>query len=226
MEHAEEKVAVKCVALMTAPRYENTWCRNYIDIATREAGVPLSVSLGVFYGQCMQKMLLSAIAAKTDFAITIDFDSVFTAAHIHRLLSLIVSRPEIDAVCGFQARRGASVPLGTKKNTTGIHVDPSEPLRLNTAHFGLTVLRLSSLQKVQLPWFWSRPDKSGHWENDKLDDDIYFWRKWEEAGNTIYMDSDCRIGHMEEVISQFVERDGQYVVEHVYPCDWKAQNGY
>ena len=39
----------KVAAIMTAARYENTYCRNYIEIALKELGIPLTVSGGVFY---------------------------------------------------------------------------------------------------------------------------------------------------------------------------------
>lgn len=219
-----QQTHVKAAAFLTAPRYENTWSRNYIEIATRQCGIPLSVSLGVFYGQCMQKMFEQALEAGCDVGVTIDFDSAFSGQHIQRLLSVLMTHDHIDAVCAMQARRGMNQLLGTCGRETRVESN-GEPIRLTTAHFGLTAFKFAALKKVQKPWFWSRPDDNGEWGDGKTDDDIWFWRQWEAAGNTVYMDTQCRIGHMEEMIATYHEQDGEFVIKHEYPADWKSANG-
>ena len=46
-----QKTEFKVAAFMTLPRYENVYCRNVIDAALREIGIPLQTAQGVFYGQ-------------------------------------------------------------------------------------------------------------------------------------------------------------------------------
>ena len=106
-------VGKKVAAFMTAPRYESTWARNMIETALKEAGIPLVISQGVFYGQCMQRMLEDAIAAGVDIAITIDFDSIFLADDVRYLLSMI-KKDEYDAIAALQSRRSMPYPLFTK----------------------------------------------------------------------------------------------------------------
>lgn len=215
MESTEFKVA----AMMTLPRYENVYCRNTIDAALREVGIPLQTAQGVFYGQCMQRLFDRAIGVGIDVALTIDFDSIFTGQDIIRLLQVLASNPEIDAVAPMQARRGGHFPLMTIRGEKSAVWDGS-PIKVSTAHFGLTAIRLSKVAAMPKPWFWSTPGEGGCWEDDsgKIDDDIYFWRAWEQAGNSVYVDPNICIGHMEEMVA--IHNDQMQVV-HMYPKAWK-----
>jgi hypothetical protein len=214
---------VKVHAFMTAARYENSMTRNHIEIALKALGIPMQVSGGVFYGQCMQNMLHDALKYGIDYAITIDGDSMFTHKHIERLLGVIV-RPDsgIDALAALQCKRGCHYPLASCGEQT-LRIT-GEPFKASTAHFGLTVLDMRKLAMVPLPWFADRPGPDGTWTHtDKIDADISFWKAWGEAGNSLYMDPGCSIGHMEEMITVF---DEQMQVKHLYPKEWRAMNGY
>ena len=215
---------VKIVAMMTAPRYENTWARNYIEIALRAAGIPLAVSQGVFYGQCMQMMMEQVIRDSVDVALTVDFDSVFTKQHIDLLLSKLVFNDEIDAVCAMQCRRGGRTPLASCGEARKLEATAGEPVKIKTGHFGLTAIDLHKLKDVPKPWFWSEPAPDGTWSDQKTDEDIWFWRQWEQHGNSLYMDIDCQIGHLEEVVTHFEEVDGEFRQFHSYPNDWAKKN--
>jgi hypothetical protein len=218
-----DKKEVKICAFMTAPRYESTWARNLIEIALQRCKIPLFVSQGVFYGQCMQMMFEQAIDQGCEVGITVDFDSIFTDKHVNRLVSAIAFNDHIDAICAMQARRGAGTPLCTVKGQTETTTDGS-PFQVTTAHFGLTAIKMDRLKSLPRPWFWSQPDAHGNWSEDKIDDDIWFWKQWMESGRTIYMDPGCRIGHMEEMVTQFEEVDGQYKAIHYYQKDWMTKH--
>lgn len=215
---------LKLAAIMTAPRFELTYTRNWIERALKAANIPLSVSGGVYYGQCMQKMLAQLVQAECDYAITVDFDSLFTSKQLIKLITEIETRPEIDAICGLQVRRGKLTMLGTVaggeetgNGTKQVAVE-GVPILGETAHFGLTVIDLKKLAQVPKPWFCSVPDANGDWENDKVDDDVYFWKKWAEAGNTIYFDPTVRLGHVEEMV---VIHDDDLKPKHIYPQEWE-----
>ena len=212
---------VTITALMTAGRYENTWCRTHIEFALRELGIPLVVSGGVYYGQCMQNMLTDAIANKTEFAVTIDGDSVFTTSQLRRLISIAAQESQtIDAICGMQVRRGAKTALGTIEGSDGYNWS-GYPMKVDTAHFGLTVINLAKLANTTKPWFFCRPNADGDWTGNKLDSDVWFWKQWKAAGHSIYMDPGCRIGHLEEMI---VMHSATMAIEHIYPVDWVEAN--
>ena len=44
------------------------------------------------------------------------------------------------------------------------------PARL--AHFGLTLLRVERLLKLERPWFYGKPDADNSWGEGRVDDDI------------------------------------------------------
>jgi len=213
------KSEFKVCAMLTLPRYENVYCRNVIDQALREVGIPLQTAQGVFYGQCMQRLMDRAISHEIDVAVTIDFDSLFTGKHIMQLLQCLANNPEIDAVAAMQARRGGHFPLMTIQGEKSVTWD-GQPIKVSTAHFGLTAIRLSKVAAMPKPWFWSTPGEGGDWEDEsgKIDDDIYFWKQWQKAGNSIYVDPNIRIGHMEEMVAI---HDDAMQVKHMYPKKWR-----
>ena len=206
---------VKVQAIMTAPRYENTWCRTVIESALRQLKVPLNVALGVFYGQNMQRMMNDAID-KVDYLVTIDFDTAFTADQLHRLIS-ISAQERLDALCGMQIKRGVKNMLGFKAGATSAKWD-GYPIQLDAAHFGLTVISTESLRKVAKPWFFCQPDEDGDWGEGRIDSDVWFWKQWKDAGNKLFMDPGVRLGHMEEMI---VIHDENMEPQHLYPKDWE-----
>lgn len=211
-----KKVTVQ--AIMTAPRYENTWCRTQIDAALKKLGIPLNVGLGVYYGQNMQRMMEDAIDKKIDYVVTIDFDTAFVAEQLHRLISITVQE-DMDALCGLQCRRGKAVTLGCKEGLTMAKWD-GYPIELDAGHFGLTVIKTERLAKVAKPWFHCQPDPDGSWGEKRVDGDVWFWHQWKNAGLKLYCDPAVRLGHLEEML---VIHDEQMNPVHVYPREWEKQ---
>jgi hypothetical protein len=203
--------------MMTSPRYINCLCRDYIDAAFVAAKVPLQNSQGVFYGQCMQRMLQTAVEREVDIAVVCDGDSLFTSDDIMRLLQTLESNEHIDALASMQIRRGNKTMLASIKGQSTAEVR-GEPLQVSTAHFGLTAIDLRKLKGVPLPWFWSQPDENNEWGDLRIDDDIWFWKQWEAAGNTVYLDPQTRIGHMEEMV--VMVDPISYEAVHAYPNEW------
>jgi hypothetical protein len=211
------KESIRCAGLMTAGRYENTRARNVIDTAFRKAGIPLSVSLGVYYHQCMQNMMLDTLELDVDFIVTVDGDSFITSDQILLLLKEMVADPTLDAIAAMQAKRGESSMLagcdGAKTVTVGI-----EPIRVDAAHFGLTAISAEALRRAPLPLFLPVPNEEGRWDDGRVDADIYFWKNWKKAGNTLAVHPHVRIGHMEEMVSMY---DANFKLHHVYPNEWE-----
>jgi hypothetical protein len=73
---------------------------------------------------------------------------------------------------------------------------------------------------VPKPWFWSRPDLDGCWTDAKIDDDIWFWNRFREAGRRVWVDCETRIGHLEEMIAIY---DENLQPKHIYPEQWREQ---
>lgn len=215
---------VKVGAYCTHPRYEAVAARNVIDGALKALGINLHCSQGVFWGQCMQRMFQDALDKGLDWILSIDSDSLFTSEHVRHLMDVFAQHPEIDALAALQCRRGSPFPLlTTGQHQTGDQVQiDGRPIRVTTAHFGLTLFRVDKLKTLPKPWFKSQPGAGGDWDDDRLDDDIYFWHVWRQAGNTIHVAPSCSIGHLEEMCAMF---DGNLQPKHVYLHDWRKENG-
>jgi len=212
----QESKLVRVAALMTAPRYEAVYARNHIELALSAVGIPLTVSGGVYYGQCMQHMLES-LMGKVDYALTVDFDSMFTTKHVQRLLSIIAEHDQVDAIAAVQPKRGCGEILASRREGAREVEWTGHPIQVDSAHFGLTVIDLKKLEAVPKPWFWAQPNEDGRWDGSKIDDDVYFWKKWQEAGNRVFVDPGCRLGHLEEMVTVF--SDDMQVI-HLYPKEW------
>lgn len=208
---------VTAAAVMTAPRYESVYARTQIQHALQDVGIPLSISGGVYYGQCMQIMLEDLLARPIDYVLTVDFDSIFVAKHVQRLLSIIAQEDEIDAVAACQPRRGGGAIMASNYKNQEIGWT-GKPIRVRTAHFGLTVIDLRKLENVPKPWFHSSPAPGGGWGEGSIDDDVSFWNAWEQAGNSLFLDPGCRLGHLEEMITVF---DSGLNLVHQYPQEWE-----
>lgn len=211
---------VSIAALMTAPRYESVYARTQIERVLGKLGIPLTISGGVYYGQCMQIMLSELCEKPVKYALTVDFDSLFVEQHVTRLINIIAQEDHIDALAGLQPQRGKGSPLGsTGKRETMTWT--GQPIKVRTAHFGLTIIDLDKLRQTPRPWFVSQPDPDGNWTDDKTDDDVYFWFQWEKAGNSVYLDPGCRIGHYEEMATVYDVSDGGIQLRHLYPSQWE-----
>ena len=211
---------VTASAVMTAPRYESVYARNQIEKALRTAGVPLTISGGVYYGQCMETMLEQLVGlGNVDYAITVDFDSIFEAQDVSRLLAIMAQEDSIDALAAVQPKRGFGSIMASNGKAEQL-VYTGMPIKVLSAHFGLTVLDLSKLRDVPKPWFCAEPDDQGEWGDNRTDADVSFWRHWERAGNSLYIDPETRLGHLEEMVSRYNE---QMELVHLYPKEWEAE---
>lgn len=190
-------------AVMSVPRIGWNDAGAAIESAMRPLGITLEMFHGVFWGQCMQRAFERCMADGTDWILALDYDSMPRPAHLTRLLQVLGSRSEIDALAPLQMRGGGEeCPLLslTGKNEVAFR---REPFRVDTAHFGMTLIRTSALKDVAKPWFASQPDADGGWGDGRIDEDIWFWRQWHAAGKTVYVDPNVRIGHLQLMVSEF-----------------------
>jgi FkbM family methyltransferase len=215
----ELEVTIK--AVMGVPRYGQMAARGVIEKALRPFKLPLYTFQGVFWGHCMETAFETAVEENVDWILTVDYDSVFTSEHLNALFERLGQEPGIDAICALQVRRGLEAPLLTVGHETSVEVN-GHPIKVTTAHFGLTVLRVECLRKMPKPWFWSQPDSDGGWKqkDKKMDDDIWFWHHWREAGHSIYVDPLISIGHVEEMVGYY---DETMVLRHMPVDKWRTE---
>ncbi len=214
---APENLTVKIKAVCSIPRIGwNDFWQSTTD-ALNTFGIKLETFNGVFWGQCMQRSFEVAQAQGVDWILTLDYDSMITPWHLDELFKWFGQRPDIDALCALQMRRGNDSPILTAGGKSEIEIT-DEPFLITTAHFGLTLIRTSCLKDLPKPWFKSQPDDKGEWGDNRLDDDIWFWHQWRLAGKNIYLAPASRIGHLELTVGYYDEEGNP---QHCHVGAWR-----
>jgi len=198
----EDPTKIKIAAVTSIPRvgWNDAW--GVMFDALRHFGIPLRRFTGVYWGQCMQRLFNDCVNDGLDWILTIDYDTMFTAEDLDRLMGWFGRTPEADAMAALQSRRQHGTPLLTIKGATEKQVTDA-PFEVTTAHFGLTLIRVDALKQIPKPWFWSKPDDNGEWGDDRTDDDIWFWRQWGAAGKKVFVAPDVNVGHLEIMVTDF-----------------------
>lgn len=196
---------VKAVATM--PRLAFTDAALSLMHGMQDLGVTVDVIQGAFWGHCMQ-IGLSRNAPNCRYLLTWDYDTVFSMWDVIDLWRLMERHPDLGAVAGLQMRREGTHPLFNVLSRDGQPVQrvDMEHLRqelypVATAHFGLTLIRSDALLRVPKPWFQDTPSPDGEWNGGQVDDDIAFWVKFGEAGNTVAIAPGVLLGHLQQVVT-------------------------
>lgn len=213
-----DMVKVKVLAVMNLPRigWNDNWGCAFD--ALRKFNVPVMRTMGPFWGQCMQKALTFAAEKDVDWVLTIDYDTMFNSGHLNELFRTMAMRKDIDALAALQCRRNKFGALAHIKGANEVKVY-GEPVEVHSAHFGLTLIRVSKLKSLPKPWFVAVPNpKNGEYDEDRIDDDIFFWRAWNEAGHTCYLHPGVRVGHLELMCSQYNEK---LEPSHMHVREWR-----
>lgn len=213
-------VDVKLRAVCGCPRigWNDGW-QSLVD-AMYPFNIPIETHQGCFWAQNIQKCLERALRDGIDWVITLDYDSMVLPCHVRRLLEIMGTHPEIDACAALQMRRGAETPLFSTGKTQQ-EFDQWEPVQVNTAHFGLTIIRAECLNAIAKPWLIDVPDAHGGYSGDHTDADITFWKKWKAAGKSVYVAPDVRIGHLELLVSEF---DEELKPRHFHIHEWWSRH--
>ncbi len=209
-------VDVKIAALLSCPRvgWNDAW--GYIQQALRPFKIPVWRCMGAYWEQGVQNTMEDMVAAGMDWILVLDYDSVFTERHLDAMFGWFGRRPDVDALVPAQVKRGTDYALASVMSLSPVEEAPvGQLIRLNTGHFGCTLIRVESLVKAQKPWFWSQPGPGGTWRHaetagepgweGRMDADIWFWHQWRLAGNTVWLAPDVRIGHLELQVAEFDE---------------------
>ena len=223
-EQLSMDVKVCCCASIPRVGFNDHW-GNLID-ALRPYNIPVVRFTGAFWGHGMQKMFVECCESGVDWIMSIDYDSMITEKHIARLFESFARNKDVDALASVQSKRGDKYPLAFRKDKVGkvesrARADERGLIRVDSAHFGLTLIRASSLRGIPLPWFASKPSKDGSYDGpDRIDDDIWFWKMWMDAGKSLYIDPQVRIGHLELMVTGF---DEEFEHEVLTINEWTKQ---
>lgn len=219
--------AMKIGAVMSVPRLgfmDNFFCAF-------NALLPLKIGLrkqsGAFWGQCLTRAMEQCVEEGHTHILTLDYDTIFTREHVETLIRLMQAHPEADAIAPIQASRTKSTPLFTVRGADGRNRGElarddfaHDLLRAYTAHFGCTLISVAALQRLPRPWFKGEPDADGRWGDKRVDDDVWFWHRWAECGNSLYIANRVAVGHAELMIRW---PDGNLEPTYQHPSEFYDQ---
>ena len=224
----------KISAIMSTSRLaftENLFCAMHV-FAPRQ--IELIKHTGAFWGQCLERVMVDCISRekpedRPEWILTLDYDTVFTPEQFDRLCYELATHPEADAIAPWQCKREEDTPLcwfidedGEHRSEIPLVEFEKDTVKVRDAHFGLTLIKVSALEKMKHPWLWEQPNEDGEWAAGRLDPDIYFWRKWQEAGNSLYLANRVSIGHCQHMAT-WVDRKTRRPI-HQYVTDFQ-KNG-
>lgn len=197
---------VKVAAVMSTPRLGFT--DNYFCVMSALAphGIAPTKVTGALWGSCLQRAM-ETVVDNHDVILTIDYDTLFNAKTVEALLALLM-HSGMDAIAPLQVKRESDAVMfalagNDVSQKTSVDADFFQKVvqPVSTAHFGLTFLRTAALKKVPKPWFQSQANENGSFDGGHVDDDIYFWRQWEKAGNTLGIATHVSVGHAELMVT-------------------------
>ncbi len=219
------KALYRVAAVTTVPRLGFQAHAGVLERAFGDPKMLILRTTGVFWEQGIQCGINSLVRARADYVITIDYDSIFTNDDVKELLKLVVRYPEADAIAAWQPGRGvkdkALAGIKTGNGWGGLvsveEMKRSDLTPVDNTVFGLTIIKTEALKKMAKPWFLNTPNADGEWEEGKHDADSYFWHKFTEAGNKVFMANKVRIGHLQEMVL-WVDEDFNFTKQELQ--DW------
>ena len=197
---------LKIRALLSIPRigFNDHW--GCIVDSLAPFGIPIMRYTTAFWGHGIQLGLEESLNDGMDWVLCLDYDSIFSKKHLDNLMGHFGRNPQIDALAPLQIGRNREAPLLTIKGKDRLSVS-SKPIQADTAHFGMTLIRMDALADVPKPWFHGRPAPDGTWSDKRrIDDDIWFWKRWAAAGKSVFVATDVQIGHLECVVSVYDDK--------------------
>lgn len=195
-------------AIMSVPRFGPLMHPRCAEKAFYQLRIKATSGSSCFWHQKLSDLMEEAIADPTcEFVLTMDFDTVFSADDVMELYRLMHAKPEADAIFPLQARRCCEEALFSltdaygelKTNINSCDLD-RYLLPANSGHFGLTMIRASTLRKFPRPWMVPEPNPEGRWDGTHRDADIDFWKRFKEHGFKAYLAPRVAVGHLEEVV--------------------------
>jgi hypothetical protein len=222
----------KVGAVMSVPRLgfmANNRCVYTLGLM----GIVCRAFGGAYWGQVLTRAIEETIAEQApDYILSIDYDTIFSRNDIESLFDIAEQHPEADVIAPLQIHRGNGMPLMFIRgadNKGVAQIDREELggdlLEVESAHFGLTLIRVDALRKLSKPWFVGTPDPDGRWGDAKTDDDIHFWRQCGKSGLKTYVTPRVVVGHLiERVAWPDVNLEAAYQEISSYTKDGPPEN--
>ena len=177
----------------------------------------------------MTRGLEKLVADGFEWALTIDYDTIFIPQQLTALM-MLAQKYGADAIFPLQLKRQSDQALASVEDGECLPGEKIDHLRevipATAGHFGFTLLKISSVEKLPKPWFWGMPCErgpakgrwvEGKWPDGKLDADMAFWAMTQSAHWKVLMAPGVMIGHMQNVIT-WPTGDGKVI--HQFVDDW------
>lgn len=188
--------------VISVPRlgFNDFWACAYKELSPL---MPLRKVTGAYWDRDLTMAMEEVIQDHDpDWILTCDYDTIFTRDQVLTLLDIAARYPHADAIAPLQTARHHDQPMFTARMANGELVkgmnrddlSRGEVIRAETAHFGLTLLRVSKLKALPQPWF------NRTYGEDARDPDVQFWHNWKAAGNTLYVALRVPVGHCELMV--------------------------
>lgn len=168
-----------------------------------QRNVDITKHTGAWWHHCLDRIMTPIVDGGPDgWILVLDYDTVFDVQIFDELCYLMADHPHVDALAPWQMKRESDHSFGWVESKEEIKIPDSDDLiKVDTAHFGLTLLRTDKLRELKRPWFKDIPDDKGEWGDKSTDPDIYFWKNWKECGNSLYMANHVSIGHCQQMVT-------------------------
>jgi len=220
------KKDIKIAAVMSMPRVAFTDNMFSSMSALLPLGISLERGSGVFWGQILTRLMESHLNDGTEFIITLDYDTYFTKNQVVRLLQMMQEHPEADAIIPMQMKRECDYPLIGKLNeeqkpiiSLPVTAFQCDLMPMTTGHFGLTIFRVSALNKMKKPWFLPHPDPVGGWDEGRMDEDIHFWHTFADSGLQSFLAPKIRLPHLQMMATIPGRLEEAFKPQHYYITD-------
>lgn len=211
------EVKAKIAAIGSVPRlgWQAHFGALWKALNTEEWSIPFWKFGGAFWEQGMTKGLQKAVDDGLDWVIAVDYDTLCDKRDIKELITLAAMYPEADVIVPWQVRRGGDGRYlftiadanGNARHSATYDEFEQDLTPITTGHFGLTLIKVDILKKMEKPWLCSFPNpENGEWDDKRTDADIHFWRQLQKAGGRAYIANNVRVGHVEEEIT-WVDRE-------------------
>lgn len=199
----------KVAAVISMPRlgFNDFWACAYQELGALR--IPLRKMTGAYWDRDLAIGIQGALDDEDpEWILTADYDTVFNRHQVRDLLSVASRYPHADAIAPLQTARHHDSPLFTARlpdgqilqNIDRDQIVAGEVMKVESAHFGLTLLRASKLRALAKPWFSRKFDENGAYGDNGCDPDVNFWRQWKAAGNTLYVALRVPVGHCELMV--------------------------
>ena len=197
--------------ILSLPRLAFTENATCVETVSRFLNIRVSRYTGSHWHYGIENLLEDAIDTGYDYIVTVDYDTLFTEWHVIELFDLMEKNPDISAIFPIQNKRGSGMPMFSSKrhqvDYDGVKNESEVKIKIDelkcdlfecdSGHFGLTIIRLADLKKMEKPWLQCIPDENNCWKGNKVDADIRFWNQMRKAGLKVAMAAHLYIGHLQ-----------------------------